>query len=107
AQQPVEGLGDREWRKRVDVRTENTGQLQREEGISARPLVDPEQGLAREGPPKPVAQSPMKRSDAQGPHPQPPEALRSEPLLEPRGLRPIVEPTGEQHENVVRREPSQ
>ena len=72
---------------RVDVRVESTRQLEGEERISARPLVDAEQRLTRERPAEPVAQQLMERTDAERPHPQLPDALRTERLLEHRRLR--------------------
>ena len=48
--------------ERVDVGVERASQLQREERIAARPLVDPQQRLARERPAEPVAQEPMERA---------------------------------------------
>ena len=69
--------------------------------------MDAEQCLAREGPAEPVAQQPMERADAERPHRQPLDALRTERLLESRLLRSVDEPPGEQQEHVVRGEPSQ
>ena len=93
--------------ERVDVGVENAGQLQREERVPARPLVDAEQRLAREGPAEPVAQEPMERADAERSHRQPLDALRAERLLESRRLRSVDEPPGEQQEHAARGEPSQ
>ena len=45
AQKLVEGLGDREWIERADVRLERAAQLQREERIPARSFVDAKQRL--------------------------------------------------------------
>ena len=59
--------GTRKRLSRVDVHIENAGQLQREERVTARPLVDAEQRLARERPVEPVAQEPVERADAERP----------------------------------------
>ena len=107
AHELVERLGNRQRLERVDVGVERAGQLQREERIAARPLVDAEQRLPREGPAEPVAQEPVDRADAERSHRQPPDALRAERLLEPRRLRPLDEPPGEQQAHVARVEPSQ
>ena len=60
--------------ERVDVRVEHAGQLQREEGVAARALVDAQQRLARERPAEPVEQESMKRAGAQRSHAKPPDA---------------------------------
>ena len=67
AHELFEQLGDRQRLQRVDVCAEHPGELQREEGVSARGLVDAEQRLAREGPAEPFVQEPMKRTDAERP----------------------------------------
>jgi len=69
-----EGLRNREGLKRVDVRVENAGQLEREEWITARPFVDAEQRLPRERPVHAVAQEPVERADAERPYDQMPDA---------------------------------
>ena len=56
AHELVERLGNRQRLERVDVHVENARQLQREERIAARPLVDAEQRLARERPAEAVVQ---------------------------------------------------
>jgi hypothetical protein len=70
-------------------------------------LVDPEQGLARERLAQPVAQELVKRSRAERSDPLTPHGVRSERALESRRLRCIGEPSGEQHEDPARPEPSQ
>jgi len=102
-----ERLGNWERLNRVDVRVENTRQLQREERIPSGPLVDAEQGLAREGPAEPVAQEPMKRARAERSQRQPLHILRTQRVLEPRRLRSVTDPAGEQQGHLVRGEPSQ
>ena len=60
--------------------------------------MDAEQRLAREGPAEPVAQEPVERADAERPHRQPLDALGAERLLEPRRLRSVADPPGEQQD---------
>jgi hypothetical protein len=74
AHELFERLGNREGLKRVDVRVENAGQLEREEWITARPFVDAEQRLPRERPVHAVAQEPVERADAERPYDQVPDA---------------------------------
>ena len=107
AEELVEPLRHRQRLERVDVRVERAGQLQCEERIPARPLVDAEQRLASERPPQAVVQEPMERADAERTDRQPLQALRCERLLELRRLGPVGEPPGEQHEHRARGEPSQ
>jgi hypothetical protein len=64
AHQLFERRWNREWLQRIDVLVQNPGQLQREERISARPLVDAQQSLARKRSAEPVAQEPMEGADA-------------------------------------------
>ena len=64
AHELLERLGYREGLEGIDVLVESSRHLEREEGIAARPFVDTEQCLAREGPSQPVAQKSMKRPDA-------------------------------------------
>ena len=80
ADELVQPLRNRKRLERVDVHLENACQLQREERIAARPLVDAEQRLAGERPPETVVQQPMERADAErsnrhaarrAPHPAP------------------------------------
>ena len=104
ADELVQRLRNRERLERVDVPVENACQLQREERITARPLVDAEQRLAGERPPEAVVQEPMERADAERSHPQPLDALRIQRLLQPRRLGAIDEPSGEQHENRTARQ---
>ncbi len=107
AQELFERLGDRQWLEWVDVGVENASELQREERISARPLLDADQRLAREGPAEPVVQELVERAHAERPHRHPPDPLRTKPRVDFRRLRSIGEPSGEQHENIVRGKPSQ
>jgi hypothetical protein len=107
AQELFERLGDRQRFEWVDVGVENVSELQREERISARPLVDSDQRLAREGPAEPVVQELVERAHAERPHRYPLELLRIKPRVDSRRLRSIGEPSGEQHENIVRGKPSQ
>jgi hypothetical protein len=100
-------LGNREGPKRVDIRVENAPQLQREERISSRCLVDAQQCLAREHPAEAIAQEAMQRANAERSHGQPLDALRTKRLLESRRLRSVDEPPGEQQEYTVAGEPSQ
>jgi hypothetical protein len=82
AHELFERLGNLERLEWVEVNVEHAGQLQREERISARPLVDAEQCLAREGPAEPVAQVAVERADAEWSQRQPLDALRTKGLLE-------------------------
>ena len=107
ADELVERLRNRERLERVDVHVENACQLQRKERVTARPLVDAKQRLAREGPPETVVQQPMERADAERPNRQALDALRIQRLLERRRLRAVDEPPGEQHEHRARSESSQ
>jgi hypothetical protein len=68
AHELLQRLGNRERLNWVDVRVKNAGQLQCEERISTRPLVDAEQRLTREGPAEPVAQEPMECAEAERTH---------------------------------------
>jgi hypothetical protein len=107
AQELFERLGDRQRLEWVDVGVENASELQREERVSARPLVDADQRLAREGPAEPVVQELVERAHAERSNRQAPDALCTERLVESGRLCLVDEPSGEQHENFVRGEPSQ
>ena len=96
AHELFERLRNRQRPSRVDVRVENAGQLEREERVPARPLVDAEQRLAGERPAEPVPQEPMERADAERPHRQAPDGLRAERPLESRRLLRRRAPPGEQ-----------
>jgi hypothetical protein len=65
AQQFLQGLGDGQRLERIDLRLDETGQLQREERVPARALVDAEEGLAAERSAEAVEQQPLERTDAQ------------------------------------------
>jgi hypothetical protein len=56
---------NRERLQWIDVLVERTGDLEREERIAARSLVDAEQRLARKRPLQPIAQEPVERTDAE------------------------------------------
>ena len=107
ANELVQRLRNRKRLERVDVHVENACQLQREERITAGPLVDAEQRLAGERPPETVAQQPMERADAERSNRQPLDALRIQRLLQPGRLGASDEPPGEQQENRARSESSQ
>jgi hypothetical protein len=93
AHELFERLGNRKRLKRVDVRVENAGQLEREERVTARPLVDAEQRLPRESPVQPVAQEPMERAHAERPHDELPDALCTQGSFESRLLlRALAQP---------------
>ncbi len=83
AHELFERLGNSKRLQRIDVRVENAGQLQREERISARRLVDAEQCLARERDADSIEQEAMQRANAQRSHREPFDTLRIERLLEP------------------------
>ena len=106
AHELLERLGNRQRLNRIDVRVERAGQLQREERIPARRLVDPEQCLARKDLPSRSRRRPVERADAQRPQLQPPDGVPGERLLERGRLRSVGEPPGEQQEHVVRAQPS-
>ena len=103
----LERLGNRKRLNWVDVRFENAGELEGEERIAARPLMDAKQCLAGEGAAEPVSQQPVKRTDAQRSDRQPLNRLRAERLLESRWLHAGAEPPGEQQAHIVRANPSQ
>ena len=107
ADELVQPLRNRKRLERVDVHVENACQLQREERITAGPLVDAEQRLAGERPPETVVQQPMERADAERSNRQPLDAPRIQRLLQPGRLGASDEPPGEQHENRARSESSQ
>ena len=107
ADELVQLLRNRERLERVDVHVENACQLQREERVTAGPLVDAEQRLAAERPPETVAQQPMERADAERSNRQPLDAPRLQRLLQPGRLGAGDKPPGEQHENRARSESSQ
>ena len=67
ADQPVERLRDRQRLERVDVAVERAGELEREERVPTRALVDPEKRLACKRSAEPVAQQPMDGADAERP----------------------------------------
>jgi hypothetical protein len=92
AHEPFECLGNGKRHGRIDVGVEDAGELEREEGVSARPLVDSEQRLARDGVTGPVAEQPVKRADAQRLHRQAPDGLRDERVLEGRRAGVLAEP---------------
>jgi hypothetical protein len=100
-------LRDRKRLKRVEVHRENAGQLQREERIPARQLVDPEQRLARERRSDPIAQKPMERPHAERPDDDVPGAVRTERAFELRPMRALDQPPCEQKADGVRVEPPQ
>ncbi len=80
---------------------ERARNLQREERVSVRPLVDAEQRLARERPAEPVTQDPMQRADAERPHAQALDTLRARARARARTRRcgHLGESPCEQHEN--------
>ena len=64
------------------------GQLERKERVSLRPLVDPKQGLAREGPVQPVAQEAMHAPTLSGPTGRSCTRRAPSACSEPRGCAP-------------------
>ena len=100
-------LDDRKRLKRVDVHRENAGELEREERIPTRPLVDPEQRLARERPPEPIAQEPMERPRAERPHDHLLEAVRTQRAFELRLMRALSQTPCEEKADRARVEPPQ
>jgi hypothetical protein len=93
--------------RRVGVAVEHARQLQREERIPARLLVDAKQGLARKRPAEAVAEQAMECADAERSDREAADAFRVERLLEPRRRRPCGDAPGKQQEHAVRREAAQ
>ncbi len=94
ADELVQRLRNRQRLERVDVLVKDASQLQREERISARALVDAQQRLARERPADLVVKEPMQCADAQRADPQPFDVDR---LLE----RGRLQPAGEDQPNIA------
>ena len=107
ADELLERLGDRERLQRVDVGVEDAGELEREERIAARPLVDAKQRLAREGRAEPVAQESVESTGAQRSDGHSPDAIAGKLLLDPRRRRLVTEPAREQQEHSIRIHPAQ
>ncbi len=105
--QLVERLGQRQRLRGVDVVRERARQLQREERVAPRLLVDPEQRLPRKRPPEPLVQEPVKRTCAQRADGQRLDALGRQRLLEARRLIPVDDTSREQDDDRSRFEPSQ
>ena len=84
----VQRLRNRQRLERVDVLGKDASELQREERISARALVDAQQRLARERPADLVVKEPVQRTDAQRADPQP---FNVDRLLERGRLQPAGE----------------
>ena len=82
AHELVERLRHGERLRWVGVHRESARQLQREERIAARALVDAEQRLTGEGLPEAVTQQPMERADAERSHRQSLDALATQRLLQ-------------------------
>src|SRR5690348_13128309 len=76
--------GYRKWLKRIRVWIRDPGQLEREEGVSTRCLVDAKQGLARERCAEPVAQESVDGPDAERFHRQPLDSFGFESAFEHR-----------------------
>ena len=106
AHELVQRLRNRKRPSRVGARIESAGQLQREERIAARPLVDAEQGLARKGPVEPVAQESMERADTERPDRQTPDRVRADRPLESRHCS-LGAAGGEEQKHRARTEPAQ
>ena len=85
----------------------NAGQLQREERIPARPLVDSEQCLARERRSQPIAQKAMERPHAERPDDELPAAVRTRRAFELRLMRTLGQPPCEEKADRARVEPPQ
>src|SRR3954469_16337780 len=107
ADELVERLRHRERLERVDVHVKNADQLQGEERVPTRPLMDAEQCLAGERPLETVVEEPMQRADAERTYRQPLDALRGECALELRRLRSVEKPPSQQHEYTLRNQSSQ
>ena len=105
--QLVERLGQWQRLRGVDVVRERARQLQREERIAPRLLVNAQQRLPRERPPEPVVQEPVKCACTQRPDGHVLDALRRQRLLEPRRLIPVDDASCEQDDDRSRFEPSQ
>ena len=107
AHELLERLRDRKRLERVDVGVEHACQLEREERVPARALVDAEQRLPREGSVEPVEQEAVQGADAERPDRQPPDALLLERLFELGRAWAFPEPPRQQHEHAVGLDPSQ
>ena len=62
---------DRQRPERVDILVEHASELQREERVAARLLMDPQQRLARERPAEAVLEDPVQSTDAERSDPEP------------------------------------
>ena len=108
AHQILERPGHGKRLKRVGIRVDDAGQFEREEGVSARSLVDAKEGLPGEGCAEVVAQEPVDGADAERLHAQRLDMLGAEGLFENRRLRSLrIGAPGEQEEHAASAEPSQ
>jgi hypothetical protein len=106
AHELLERLRNRQRLSGVDVPIQHSGELQGEERVAARSLVELEQRLAREWPAEPVEEQPMQRADAQRRDRETPDSLRAECRLDARARRRVADPLGGQHEHGACREPA-
>ena len=67
ANEAVERARDRKRLERVDIAFESAGDLQCEERVPARTLVNPDERLTREGPAQPIAEQAVNGSDTERP----------------------------------------
>ena len=67
ANQPFERLRHRQRFERIDIAVERPSDLEREERVAARALVDPEKCLACERSAETIAEQPVDRADAERP----------------------------------------
>jgi hypothetical protein len=88
-------------------RLDETGQLQREERVPARALVDAEEGLAAERSAEAVEQQPLERTDAERLDLKVLETLCGERVLELRRPYALGRAAGEQDDDGLRHDPPQ
>jgi hypothetical protein len=67
ANELVECLRDRQRLNGIKIVRQGADELEREERVSTRPLMDSEQSLTWERPGQPVAEELVERADAEGP----------------------------------------
>ena len=98
-QEPLERVGHDERLGRVEVRVEDARQLDREEGIAARLLVNAKQRLTRERSADRLLNSGVQRANAERLHVESPDALGVECLLDRRRGRSVGDATSQQQDH--------
>ena len=107
ADERLQRLRDRQRLRRIDVRAERAGELEREERVPARGLVEAEQRRPREHAAEPSLQDRVQRARAERADLHALEPLVVDRELELRHRDAVPEPAGEEQADVLLRQSPQ